>query len=338
METRNLEEILEECLSAHLEGRRSIEESLSLYPWAAEELAPLLRTAAEVSSGLDFYKPSEDFREELRSRLLGRAAERRRERLAKAKPRWTWRLGDLRWGFAAAGAAAALAVLIFASATIFRDGGGEPGAMANPPTPTPDAPAVANVSAWIEDAQFQVADLKQVITLGEPINLASIDEIRRKDQEIADDLGGGLAYELDEGRALRQLIEEQVIVLSQVPLDGEDAEDLATAIDGALAAANGVLAILPPGLVADPPAGGTPATEPEPTPAEPTPVEPTPVEPTETPLTVPPSPPTSPQPLPTDPPTPTPTPTPTSTPTPTPTPQRTSLPESEPTPTPVPES
>ena len=47
MITRSLEEILEECLSAYLEGRRGIDESLSLYPSLADELEPLLRTAAQ---------------------------------------------------------------------------------------------------------------------------------------------------------------------------------------------------------------------------------------------------------------------------------------------------
>src|SRR3970040_2297709 len=51
------EDIFEECLSALLEGRRSIEQSLSLYPaWRARR-EPRRRPAEEVSAGLDETPP-----------------------------------------------------------------------------------------------------------------------------------------------------------------------------------------------------------------------------------------------------------------------------------------
>ena len=78
MGRRRLEEILEECLSAHLEGRRSVEESLSLYPSLARELEPLLRTAAEMVEGLGGGQPRWLVLEESRQRFLAAAAARRR--------------------------------------------------------------------------------------------------------------------------------------------------------------------------------------------------------------------------------------------------------------------
>src|SRR3972149_6828245 len=51
------EEIFEECLSALLEGRRGIEESLSLYPAWRGRLEPLLRAAEEIAGGLDVSPP-----------------------------------------------------------------------------------------------------------------------------------------------------------------------------------------------------------------------------------------------------------------------------------------
>src|SRR3972149_7199183 len=81
MKAREFESIFEECLSAHLEGRRSLGESLSLYPSLADELEPLLRTATEVADTLGYYGPSREFQEEVRQRFLAAAAARRRERL-----------------------------------------------------------------------------------------------------------------------------------------------------------------------------------------------------------------------------------------------------------------
>ncbi len=57
MRRGQFEEILEECLSALLEGRRSIEESLSLYPAWRARLEPLLRAADEIAAGLDETPP-----------------------------------------------------------------------------------------------------------------------------------------------------------------------------------------------------------------------------------------------------------------------------------------
>ena len=84
---RKFDEIFEECLSALLEGRRSVEESLSLYPSLAAELEPLLRTAAEIAPAFE-YRPPAAVQEEARQRFLVAArARRERARAASTKGR-----------------------------------------------------------------------------------------------------------------------------------------------------------------------------------------------------------------------------------------------------------
>jgi hypothetical protein len=86
LRARRHEEIFEECLSALLENRRSIDESLSLYPSLADHLEPLLRAALEVSNSLEFPLPPAEFEEESRRRFLALASTRTRERALMPLP------------------------------------------------------------------------------------------------------------------------------------------------------------------------------------------------------------------------------------------------------------
>lgn len=77
MKARRLEEALDECLAAYLEGGRSVEESLSLYPALRDKLEPLLKTAIELADALNASPPSY-VQESGRDRFLASAAVRRR--------------------------------------------------------------------------------------------------------------------------------------------------------------------------------------------------------------------------------------------------------------------
>jgi hypothetical protein len=73
---RQFEEILDECISAYLSGRRSVEDSLSLYPSIARELEPLLRAAADTADTLQAFHPPPQVQERIRRRILQAANER----------------------------------------------------------------------------------------------------------------------------------------------------------------------------------------------------------------------------------------------------------------------
>jgi hypothetical protein len=87
MNARRLEEIFEECVTAYLEGRRSIEQSLSLYPAFAAELAPLLRTAVRLSDGFQKVSPPARAQERGLQRFLTGARARRLRELAAGSRR-----------------------------------------------------------------------------------------------------------------------------------------------------------------------------------------------------------------------------------------------------------
>ncbi len=160
MNARRLEEAFEECVTAYLEGRRSIEESLSLYPAFAAELAPLLRTAVRLSDSFQKVSPPARVQERGLQRFLADARARRRLReLTAGSRKQSWLAGF--WGqhrLAFAGAAALVAVLAIAvgSAAMLTGGGGSSNASVSqisstPVRPTPEA--VANIQTQISIIQ-----------------------------------------------------------------------------------------------------------------------------------------------------------------------------------------
>ena len=114
---KKLSEILEECIEAGITGRRSLEESLALYPAQAEELEPLLRTALSISESFQAYAPPAAVEQRIRSRFLADAAARRNLRhLEGSFEKRGWLAGLFRkpvfGGFAAAAAVAIAVVAI----------------------------------------------------------------------------------------------------------------------------------------------------------------------------------------------------------------------------------
>ena len=73
-------EIFEECLSAVLEERRTLEDCLSRYPSIASELEPLLRTSLELSNVYQAETPSWHVQERIGHRVFVEAQARARGR------------------------------------------------------------------------------------------------------------------------------------------------------------------------------------------------------------------------------------------------------------------
>jgi hypothetical protein len=81
MKARRLDEVLDECLSAYFEGRRTIEDSLSLYPALREQLEPLLRTAIHVADTFNESSPPRRVEESGQQEFLTSASVRQRAKL-----------------------------------------------------------------------------------------------------------------------------------------------------------------------------------------------------------------------------------------------------------------
>src|SRR3990172_3508574 len=260
------EDIFEECLSALLEGRRSIEESLSLYPAWRGRLEPLLRAAEEIAGGLDVSPPPYT-RERGLQRFLDSARARRRLRQmlapqAVATPWWRW---------ASTGLAAVVAIggLALMSATLMADDGQALGESVSvsvrPYTPRSVEPAPpASEQTPLQRVQEQVAALEESVRQGQPVGDGQLEELQKANNELAADLGGPGEMALVERVAAVSIASKQFELFQK--LQEQPAGPSALAVQASLKAAADVLEVL--GTTVTPPAG-TPTPEPT---VSPTPV------------------------------------------------------------------
>ena len=161
---RRFEEILEECLTAQLEGRRSVEESLSLYPSLALELEPLLRTAEDVSVAFEGLNPPPYLLERGRLHLIATSTEARQARhiaqgvrgFDRSRKRWHIR----HWGMLGSGVAAAIGVMLVGIAILMADANNDSGnSQAGNPSGT--APAGnSQFAANLEEFKSQLNHVK----------------------------------------------------------------------------------------------------------------------------------------------------------------------------------
>ncbi len=204
MDARNLDEAFEECLTAVLEGRRSIEECKARYPQWASELESLLETALELSSALA-VSPSPEFARQARQRFLAALARRR-------APARSWR-PLLRWAPALAGGLLAIAILAAVGAVVLSrdEGPGEPA-------------TVRLVSTHIEQAQKNLQSLESALQRGEPIRQEWVHEMRVSTSQLLESLRDAEALSPEEASAIVEVLNRQISLLSsiqsQLPEDG----------------------------------------------------------------------------------------------------------------------
>ncbi len=176
MKARRFDEVLEECLTAQLEGRRTVEESLSLYPSLASELEPLLRAAASVTDAFQRASPPAYIVELGRDRFLASVRARASARVARGRHQggpWGLRL----WGTVGAAAAATLAAAAVGIAALLGAGGNgqEPASVGSQNTGnTGPAPAVLNLSDWQQAHQH----LKEAASRGAAVPQADLETIK----------------------------------------------------------------------------------------------------------------------------------------------------------------
>ena len=260
------EDIFEECLSALLEGRRSIEESLSLYPAWRGRLEPLLRAAKEVSAGLDATPPLY-VKERGLQRFLDSARARRRLRQmlspqAVAAPWW-------RWASTGLAAVVVIGVLALLSATLMVDDGqklGESASVSVRPytSRSADTSPPASEQTPLQRMQEQVAALEESVRQGQPVGDGQLEELQAANNELAAELGGPGEMALVERVAAVSIASKQYELLQK--LQEQPAGASALAVQESLDAAAGVLEKL--GTTVTPPPA-TPTAEPA---ASPTPV------------------------------------------------------------------
>jgi hypothetical protein len=291
MSARRLEEILEECLSAYLDGRRSVEESLSLYPFYASELEPMLRTATGISYALNSYSPPLHVQQRGLQRFLSDARARRNLKALKvgsvqpSRFAITWQ--KYRLGFAGA----AMAVVILAAAvggTAIL--GGDDGS-GNIAFKTDSATPAVLTNLQQEVSTIRSLSASQSLTAEDIVRLRAATEALENapDSEI-DAARESIEQALNDANALvTEIIATQDPALAQPAQDAQDTiRDVASGLEVVLVSPTPVADTATPEPTTEPTI--TPTEEPTPTP------EPT-VAPTEAPTpTLPPPPSESPPP------------------------------------------
>jgi hypothetical protein len=298
MNVRRLEEVFEECVTAYLEGRRSIQDSLQLYPAFASQLAPLLQTAVQFNESLSKVDPPAHVQERVRHRFLSDARARRQVRALTRGQRSAGLFSGLwqrqRFGFAGAAAAVAVLVVAVGSAAMLTGGGttNAPGSVENITSPTAVAPrttpaSVTNIRAQTSAIRqtgvvtAQSSDIDQLVTATEV--LASADQ-----EEVQASIGDVTQALLEADSVLDEIVAAQPALAPEVQVAKDKLRSVAGNIGVDLDATPTATPIATPTPVAT---GETPTDEPtaEPTdqPTEaPTP-EPTVVPPTDTPAPTP---------------------------------------------------
>jgi hypothetical protein len=216
MRGKRRREIFEECLSALLEGRRSIEESLLLYPSMAEELGPLLRMAAQINDTFQSYTPPVYVVERGRNRFLLQAQTSARAkaiagRLREVDPRVRVPWGPRQWGLLAAAVAVGVVAFALGIATLLGDGGGTSGEAVNRPVPSiaPVAPIVTNIRA----AQDR---LKEARSLGGPIDPEIFRQLREATSMLQTQVEDPEALPAAERQEVEKAISESLVLLADI--------------------------------------------------------------------------------------------------------------------------
>ena len=233
------EDIFEDCLSALLQGHRSIEESLSLYPAWRGQLEPLLNAAAETAAGLD-QTPHPYARERGLLRFLEAAHGKRRlkEAFSHQAEALPWR----RWAHAAIAAVVAIGALAFMSATLMAEDGQRLGNSVSvlPYTPTPESTQdPASALTPLETVQQEVAALELAVREGETVDVPFLEGLEEASSQLAADLDGPRQLDLI-GRAAAVSVASRQHDLLQTLSEGSTGTR-ARAISASLAAADDVL-------------------------------------------------------------------------------------------------
>lgn len=250
------EEIFEECLSALLEGRRSIEDSLSLYPAWRGRLEPLLRSAQEIATAYD-QSPPPYARERGLQRFL--EAARLRRRLRQILP--ASREGFARWAPVGALAAVAITALAFVNATLMSESGEALNTTTGQASVRPyvsdaaPAPEVAAEPTPLDRVRNQVAALEAAVRRGQSVDTATLWELEEASSDLAAELNSPDKIELLQRVAVVSAASQEYELLNELKEAPQGFSSLA--LEASLAAAGDVLGKL----------GATPEPDPEPSPA-----------------------------------------------------------------------
>lgn len=238
---RRFEDILDECIASVTEGRRTVEECLTLYPQWAARLEPLLRLGAEVH---DVYaaQPTATHQAEARGRFLAAVHGQRQPAPAHRRPvlaiPWPPRLPQrVARPVLAAVATVVLAVVVFPSFLFVTSGDAVPGEWRYPIKRTSERVRFAFVfgedarrSFRIGLAEERLEELEALVTRGRPIEESAIRELISHTEPLVEDLDpqDHVAVPQDHVERIEVLTarEQEVLVQAEPLIEELAADDL----------------------------------------------------------------------------------------------------------------
>lgn len=263
MKRRQFEEILDECISAYLSGRRSVEHSLSLYPSIARELEPLLRAAADTADTFQEMHPSPYAQERIRRRILQAANERAAARaltrgidgFAEPPPKRSY------WLIALPAAAAAIAAIVVSGALFLRDS----------PSPSPDRTGSITVverpefAADLSGARRQLDALRTKAQRGQEVTSSDLDALLGATLRLGQNAEPAEPLPANDQAQVEAIIEQQLDLLDRLGDDGEERDGIEDAVAATVSVAAAFGVTLPDSSsAATPSAAATPIAKPSP--------------------------------------------------------------------------
>lgn len=260
MKQRRLDEVLEECLAACLEGRRTVEESLSLYPSLSNHLEPLLRTALSVADSFQDYNPPSYVRERGLQRFLAAARIRTRARaptreMGRRPGTASW--GLRQWGFLGSGIAAAVS-LVLITGVVMSNGSGGSGELVLNQTPAPTVSRSSSVSPVVRNFTEHVDTISAKLSRGQDVAAEDIATLT----QIASQIGDPSTLDRASQSELANSVPNAIAALQTIAGNQSTPE-----VREALSAANELQGKLVPEFSPGPTAGPGPSGQPTETPA-----------------------------------------------------------------------
>jgi len=246
---RQFEEILDECISAYLSGRRSVEHSLSLYPSIARELEPLLRAAADTADTFQAMHPPPLVQERIRRRILQAANERA---AARALTRGIDGFEDPApaksyWFVALPAVAATLAAILVTGMLFLRDSSSN----SSDGTASITVTEPTRFASDLSDARRQLDVLRDKADRGQEVTPDDLEALLGATLRLGQNAEPEELEAADQAR-VESMIEQQLVLLDRLNDETEDVDGIEDAVAATVSVA-AVFGVAVPGSSPGPP-------------------------------------------------------------------------------------
>jgi hypothetical protein len=224
---RQFEEILDECISAYLSGRRSVEHSLSLYPSIARELEPLLRAAADTADTFQAMHPPPLVQARIRQRILRAANERAAARaLTRGIDGFAESPATRSYWFVALPAVAAATAAVLVTGMLFLRDSSSDSSTGSASVTVIDRTRFASD---LSDARRQLDVIRDKAARGQEVTPDDLEALLGATLRLGQNAEPEQLPATDQAR-VESMIEQQLVLLDQLSSETEDVEGIEDAV------------------------------------------------------------------------------------------------------------